>query len=195
MSSFLLFSVLAAALLLLFPVFLHVIAYADITRRKMYFSLYILRVFKVYGGYATLYSEGIAFHLTDKKAVLLPYSEMLEARNKFGFKVTRGFYLYGFSSVSEIGARSEPAAAVLAAAFLQAAGAIAAETVGRRKKCTSFKNDIILYADRDCLRVSLRIILMFSFLAVMLAAVKIILQTCVGKIHEYKHNRTKQKSQ
>ena len=195
MSSFLLFSALSAVVQLLFPMFLHVIVYVDAAQRKIYFSLHILRIFKVYGGYATLYREGIAFHLTDKKALLLPYAEMLETRNKFGFKITRGFYLYAFSSVAEIGAKSEPAAAILAAALLQAAGVIASETVAKRKKCTSFKSDVIVYAGRDCVKASIRIILVFNFLAVILAAVKIILQTIVGKIHEYKHNRAKQKSQ
>ena len=194
MSGFFLFSTLSTVVQLLFPMFLNITLYLDVRERKMYFSLYLLRIFKVYGGYATLYGEGIAFHLTDKRAVLVPYSEMIEARNKFEFKLTRGFYLYAFSGVAEIGALSEPAAAILAASLAQVAAAIAAGTFAKRKKCTSFKNDVILYADRDCLKVSLRIILVFNFLAVILAAAKIILQAIVGKINESKRNRTKQKS-
>ena len=161
----------------------------------MYFSLYILRIFKVYGGYATLYDEGIAFHLTKKRAVLLPFSEMLDARNKFEFKLTRGFYLYAFSGVTEIGAESEPAAAILAASVLQIAAGIAAGTVAKRKKSASFKNDVILYTNNDRIKISIRIILVFNFLAVISAAVKIILQSIVGKINESKRNRSKQKSQ
>lgn len=194
MSGFFLFSALSTIVQLLFPLFLHVTLYADVQARKLYFSLYILRIFKVYGGYATLYDEGIAFHLTEKRAVLVPFSEMIDARNRFEFKLTRGFYLYAFSGVAEIGARSEPAAAVLAAAVLQAAAGIAAGTFAKRKKCASFKNDVIVYADRDCVKASVRIVLVFNFLAVIFAALKIILQTIVGKIDEFKRNRTKQKS-
>ena len=180
---------------LLFPIFLNVTAFADVNAKKLYFSLYILRIFKVYGGYATLYGEGIAFHLTKNRAALLPYSEMLNARNAFEFKITRGFFLYAFSAVSEIGAKTRPAAAVLAAALLQIASAVGAGTVGKRKLCNSFKNDVILYPESDCVKLNVRIILMFNFLAVILAASKIILQTIVGKINENKHIRTKQKSQ
>ena len=195
MSGFLLFSVLTTIVQLLFPIFLNVTAFADVNAKKLYFSLYILRIFKVYGGYATLYGEGIAFHLTKNRAALLPYSEMLNARNAFEFKITRGFFLYAFSAVSEIGAKTRPAAAVLAAALLQIAGAVGAGTVGKRKLCNSFKNDVILYPESDCVKLNVRIIFMFNFLAVILAASKIILQTIVGKINENKHIRTKQKSQ
>ena len=157
--------------------FLNITLYADVRERKLYFSLYILRIFKVYGGYATLYRHGIAFHLTENRAALLPFSEMAAARNKFEFKLTRGFYLYAFSGVAELGARSEPAAAILTAALLQTAAGIAAGTIIKRKECTSFKNDVIVYPDRDCVKASVRIILVFNFLAVILAAAKIIMQT------------------
>lgn len=195
MSGFFLFSTLTTVVQLLFPMFLNVTLFLDAQGRKMYFSLYILRIFKVYGGYATLYDKGIAFHLTKNRAVLLPFAEILDARNKIEFKLTRGFYLYAFSGVAELGARSEPAAAILTAALLQTAAGIAAGTIIKRKKCTSFKNDVIVYPDKDCVKASVRIILVFNFLAVILASAKIILQTILGKINEYKRSRAKQKSQ
>lgn len=195
MSVFFIFSTLSTIVQLLFPMFLSITLYVDVKERKLYFSLYILRIFKVYGGYATLYGEGIAFHLTEKRAVLLPYAEMLDARNKFEFKLTRGFYIYAYSGVAEIGAKSEPAAAVMAAAAAQVASAIAAGTVLNKKKCASFKNDVILYADNDCIKLNVRIILLFNFLAVILAAVKIILQAIAEKVYENKRIRAKQKSQ
>ena len=193
MSGFFLFSILSTVVQLLFPMFLNITLYADVRERKLYFSLYILRIFKVYGGYATLYRHGIAFHLTENRAVLLPFSEMAAARNKFEFKLTRGFYLYGFSGVTEIGARADPGTAILAAAALQTVAGIAAGTFAKRKKCASFKNDVIVCLDKEGIRVSVRIILVFNFLAVILAAAKIILQALAGKINESKRDRTKQK--
>ena len=60
----------------LFPIFLNVNAFVDGKEKKGCFGIYLFRFFKIYGGYATLYKEGIAFHLTKKKAVLLPYKEL-----------------------------------------------------------------------------------------------------------------------
>lgn len=194
MSGFFLFSLLSAIVQILFPLFLSIHLYADIKERKLYFSLYMLRIFKVYGGYATLYDGGIAFHLTKNRAVLLPYAEIVNARNNFEFKITRGFYIYAFSSIAEIGAKSEPAAAVLAASLMQIASGFAAGYVFSRKKCASFKSDVVLYEGSDKVKISVRIILVFNFLVVIMAALKILLQTITEKIHEYKRNREKQKS-
>ena len=195
MSGFFLFGLISTAVQLLFPMFLNITLLYDGTSRKLYFSLYLLRVFKIYGGYATLYREGIAFHLTEKRAVLLPFSEMFDAPNRFEFKLTRGFYPYAFSGVIELGAQSYPAAAILAASFLQAAAGIAAGTFCRRKKFASVKNDVAVYTDRDGVKLNIRLIFVFNFLAVIIAAAKIILQSLAEKYHEFKRNRTKQKSQ
>ncbi|HIY96619.1 MAG TPA: hypothetical protein H9729_02925 [Candidatus Borkfalkia excrementigallinarum] len=194
MSGFFLFSLLSAIVQILFPLFLSIHLYADIKERKLYFSLYILRIFKVYGGYATLYDGGIAFHLTKNRAALLPYSEIVNASNNLDFKISRGFYIYAFSSIAEIGAKSEPAAAVLAAALIQIVSGFAAGYVFSRKKCASFKSDVILYEGSDNIKIGVRIILVFNFLVVIMAALKILLQTITEKIHEYKRNREKQKS-
>ena len=45
-------SVAAVGLLvfLLFPIFVRINAFADAADRKIYFTLYLLRVFKLYGG-------------------------------------------------------------------------------------------------------------------------------------------------
>lgn len=194
MSGFFLFSLLSAIVQILFPLFLSIHLYADIKERKLYFSLYILRIFKVYGGYATLYDGGIAFHLTKNRAALLPYSEIVNASNNLDFKISRGFYIYAFSSIAEIGAKSEPAAAVLAASLIQIVSGFAAGYVFSRKKCASFKSDVILYEGSDNIKISVRIILVFNFLVVIMAALKILLQIITEKIHEYKRNREKQKS-
>ncbi|MFQ7036068.1 MAG: hypothetical protein ACLRTQ_10580 [Candidatus Borkfalkia sp.] len=41
-----------------------------------------------------MYKEGIAFHLTKKKAVLLPYKELGNTRKKF--EITDGFQVYSY---------------------------------------------------------------------------------------------------
>ena len=194
MSGFFLFSLLSAIVQILFPLFLSIHLYAEIKERKLYFSLYMLRIFKVYGGYATLYDGGIAFHLTKNRAALLPYSEIVNASNNLDFKISRGFYIYAFSSIAEIGAKSEPAGAVLGGAVIQNVSGFCAGEVVRRKKWGPFKSDVILYEGSDNIKIGVRIILVFNFLVVIMAALKILLQTITEKIHEYKRNREKQKS-
>ena len=171
----------AALVFMLFPVFLSVNVFADIRARRMYFSFYILRMIKVYGGYATLYDEGIAFHLTKNKAVLLPYREILSSGKKFA--ITRGFYVFAYSHTLEIGSENVSAAIALSA-LSQVACGIAAGYVFSSKKCASFKTDLIVYPGEGCCKASARIVLVFNFLILSVAAFKLFLR----KILERKEN-------
>ena len=132
-------------LFLLFPVFLNVNIFVDVHARKMYFSFYVLRLIKIYGGYATLYDEGIAFHLTKNKAVLLPYREIINTRQKF--EITRGFYVFAYSHTLEVGTE-DASRAVTLSALAQIVSGIVAGYIFSERKCVSFKTDLILYANK-----------------------------------------------
>lgn len=179
------------AIFLLCPVFLSVNVFADGNERKGYFSFYLMRLIKVYGGYATLYDRGIAFHLTGKKAVLLPYGEIVDTRKKF--EITRGFYILAYSHVAEIGRAADPAAALLACAAVQAVSTCVAGYAFRTGKCASFKTDVLLHTQENCIKVSLRAVLVFNLAILMLAAGKIAFRKILEKIekHERKKARTK----
>ena len=166
-------------LFLLFPVFLNVNIFVDVHARKMYFSFYVLRLIKIYGGYATLYDEGIAFHLTKNKAVLLPYREIINTRQKF--EITRGFYVFAYSHTLEVGTE-DASRAVTLSALAQIVSGIVAGYIFSERKCVSFKTDLILYANKKCLKASGRIVLVFNFLILFIAAFKIFLQKVLEKI-------------
>ena len=67
---------------LLFPVFVNIYLYGDKADGKLGFAFYLFGTFRILSGYAALYTGGIALHLTDKKAILLSYKEILSARKK-----------------------------------------------------------------------------------------------------------------
>ena len=119
----------------------------------------------MYGGYATLYRHGIAFHLTENRAVLLPFSEMAAARNKIEFKLTRGFYLYGFSG--RYGNRREGRSGDgnSGGRLLQTVAGIAPGHSQKERSATHSKC-VIVCLDKEGIRVSVRIILVFNFFAV-----------------------------
>ena len=77
--------VFALTLLLFFPIYVELNAHYDMNRRKFAFGIYAYRIFKIIGGYLATYTGGIAMHLTQKKAVLVPYSQMDSERKRFSF--------------------------------------------------------------------------------------------------------------
>ncbi len=183
-------AVLIAVFLLLLPIFLTVNVYLDLKRKRMWFSLYVLHGIKIYGGYVTLYDQGIAFHLTKKKAVLLPFKELINAPNKF--KITRGFSVVACNHVTEVGTELGDGA-LIATAALRLLSDFFGVYLMQKKHCDAYRGDLFLRLGWDGLRVSLRAILAFNLLLVIVAAVKILLQ----KIWEWciHERKGKQKSQ
>lgn len=182
-----------AAFVLLCPIFFTIYLYTDLREKKCWFAFYVLRVIKLHGGYAQPYRGGIAFHLTNKKAVLLPYAEMRGADRKF--RILRGFRMLAYSQVFEIGSKEEAATAIAAAALVQCGSAVAGCVLRTKKKCRSFKADILLHEGKDVLKVSQRVILVFNLLFLMLAAGKLLLRKIMERFSQYEKIRKKQKSQ
>ncbi len=70
---------------LFFPIKLYInIAYFS-ELEKTFFSVYFYKLFKIKSGYITLNSDGIFIHLTDKKAVFLPFKNIKNSKNVLKF--------------------------------------------------------------------------------------------------------------
>lgn len=164
---------LISVFLLLFPIFLTVNVYLDLGKKRMWFSLYVLHGIKIYGGYVTLYEQGIAFHLTEKKAVLLPFKEFINAPNKF--KITRGFSVLACNHVVEVGTELDENV-LIATAALRLLSDFFGVYLMRKKQCDAYRGDIFLRLGWNNFRVSLRALLAFNLLLVLIAGAKIILQ-------------------
>lgn len=184
-------SVLSVAILL-FPVFLNVNLYIDLNDKKGWFSFYILHSIKIYGGYASLYKEGIAFHLTDRKAVLLPYGDMVNMRQKF--EITRGFRLLTYSHVIEIGLSDHDAQIFAAAVLLRRISDFFGTYFIVKKNCQSFHGDIVVRCGENCAKASIHFVLFFNLIILMIAIFKILLGKIMEKFAEHER-KIKQKSE
>lgn len=140
------FFVLAAffgALLLVFPVFVYADAYADATERKVWFSFGIFRL-RLWGGYAALCREGICLHLSDKKAVIVPYGKLAAGTSK-KLAFHTAFRLVRYRQTAEIGTADNPAC-ILLAALLQAGSSQVFSVLQTKRPFLSLKSHTLLSA-------------------------------------------------
>ncbi len=86
-------------IILFFPIIISGSLHLDFKSKKYAFCIKIYEILRVFGGYATLYTEGIALHVTNKKAILLPYKELNAKRKKFSFIKT--FELVSIKAIIE----------------------------------------------------------------------------------------------
>lgn len=172
MGEFFVYSFFAGTALLLFPIFLYVDAYADIAENRAWFCISLFHRLKLLGGYAQVRAEGLVFHLTKKKAVLLPYSELATARKQF--EITKGFQLWRFHQIVETDGADAPKG-VLIAAFLNLAAGTAFSVLKESHNFLSLKNRALLHNER-CFKVTIRAAVVLNGLVLAVALTKKMLE-------------------
>ena len=159
---YIMLGVLIAAFLLFLPIVLEGDVHYDMNRRKFGFAVFLYKLFKLVGGYAATYQGGLALHVSPKKAILIPYSEIDNERKRFSF--VRSFRLIAFTLTTETGAEYllpvSLAHTVLRALYFLLGGSK-----------DKFENNLWL-TDGDVLKVSFNIVAYFNLFMLLCALFK-----------------------
>lgn len=138
--------------LLFVPMTLKFVAHYDMNRKKFCFVVYLFSFIKIIGGYIATYKGGFAIHISKKKAIVLPYSQVNTERKRFSFVNT--FKMHSLDITTETGAEyllPISAAHVISRIFFYTKG-------GKREK---IENNLWLL-DGDVLRISCTLIMKFT---------------------------------
>lgn len=185
MQAFLILMLIAAVLL--FPISVSAYIYLDWDTGKAGFALYLYGVIRVLAGYAKPYGKGIAFHITRKTALLMPYGEMVNARKKF--EITKGFAVCRYRQVIEIGALEHTAAAIAGGMAVRKLTDLIFGMIGRRTD-TWLEGDVLVDTTRGGFRASADAVIAFNLFVIAFAAAKMFLEKTVN----YGNKRKRQKS-
>ena len=145
-------TILLVFVLLFFPIYVQTNAHYDMNGRKLAFAIYLYRWFKLIGGYMATYQGGLALHVSQKKAILLPYAEMEDNRRRFYF--LRSIRLKALTFTIETGAEylfPMTLAQVLSRIYFFSKG-------GKKEK---IENNVWL-TDGDVLRISVKFVIRFN---------------------------------
>ena len=167
-------------LLFLLPIFVYVDGYLDVKENKLWFSISLYRHIRAFSGYSQLSKDGIAIHLTDKKAVILPYADMSKTRKKF--EITKGFQLWRFHQIIEVSGANKPYGVMLAA-VIQAVSAQAFSYLKTAHPFLSLRNSTVL-SDRTELKISLQVATVFNGLVLSIAFTKKLLEAIINWIRK-----------
>lgn len=182
MGELFIFSTFLGMLFFFLPIFVYTDGYLDVRENKAWFSLSLYKHFKIFGGYAQLEKEGVAVHLTKKKAVLFEYGKMADTRKMF--EITDGFQPYRFHITVETGGAQSPAGVMVASA-LQAFGGAVFTMVKGKYPFLSLKNGTIL-AEEPCLKLTVQAVTIFNGLVLTMAITKKILEATLNWIRKRK---------
>lgn len=146
------------------PIALRVDEHLDINKKKMGFAVFLYDKIKLVGGYATTYSGGIAFHISPKKAIVIPYAQMNNERKRFS--IIKTFHLKSFVLTIETGAEY-----LMLSAMLHAILRTYFFVIGGEKE--NIENNLWL-TDGDILRVSLTVSVHFNLFILLCDFIKFI---------------------
>ena len=180
MGEFFVYFTFFGILLLFFPIFVYLDVYLDVSENKCWFAVSLYKYLKVFGGYAQIYQSGVVFHITDKKAILLPFGQMASTRKKF--EITKGFQLYRFHQIVEVSGAGKPYGALVAAAIQSASGQ-AFSVLKTKHPFLSLKNSTLL-CERPCLKLTFQAVTAFNLLILTIAVSKKILEALINWIRK-----------
>jgi hypothetical protein len=165
------FAVLLPLAILFFPIYLETDGHYDLNRKKLGFAVYLYKKIPLVGGYVATYKGGVAVHVSEKKAILIPYKEMAGKRKSFS--IFKTFRLKSFRLTTESGAEY---------LFLTAAAHAVLRTLffikGGEKE--GIENNLWL-TDGDVLRISLNVLFYFNLFILLKSFIKF----CKEKLRYY----------
>lgn len=88
--------------ILFFPIYIETNAHYDMNRRKFTLGIYLYKILRIFGGYLATYNGGLAFHVSEKKAIIIPYTQVNKERKRFS--IFRAFRLKSLYLTVETGA-------------------------------------------------------------------------------------------
>ena len=174
-------------LVLFFPIFLSLDAYTDLTKNKTFFSVHLFKFIKIFGGYILLHTEGIAIHLTKKKAIFIRYEDMQNEQKKF--EITAGFQLFTLRTSLELSIEKYPLAAFYTAALAQVLSQIIYPLVSYRKEFMNLKNGTLLTQGEGIAKATVHLVTVFNQLTIGMALSKIILEAIINLWQKKKNTK------
>ncbi len=175
MGDFFVLSVAIGLILLFFPIFLRADLFLHPFENKFTFSISLYGHLPILGGYLQIVKGGIAIHLSDTKAVFLPFGQIAATGKKFDF--TKGFQLYRLHIITELGGQNSPYG-IMGAAFARLIGEL---LLGRLKGTHPFldaEHDTLI-ADRPTLKQTIKCTLIFNLLVLIVALTKKLLEALI----------------
>ena len=156
--------ILALCAILFFPIYIETNAHYDMNRRKLTLGVYLYKFLRIFGGYLATYRGGMAFHVSKKKAIIIPYSQVNKERKRFS--IFRTFRLKSLRLTVETGAEYLLPMAT-AHTFLETYF-----TLKRERSCVY--RSVLWLNNGDLLRISLQFTVYFNLFIILRFAYKVL---------------------
>lgn len=165
--------IFAFIIVLIFPVFLTTYFYIDGNKKQLYFCLKIFSKIKILSGYIQFIKDGIAIHLTKKKAIIIPYLIKFDLQKTY--KLAKEYNVIQFFSIIEHG-NVDLIEKYKISMLYSSINNLICPIIQYRKQYLKIKNDLILYELNSKIKVTIKLVLVFNLISIISTIIKIILE-------------------
>lgn len=161
-------------ILLTFPLFVKFDVCYIKTKNKMFYKISLFNVIKILKGYVELIKEGIVIHLTKRKAIIIPYKNIVGIRKKF--KPLKDYHFIKLNSILEIGFKDD----LVNSFFVGNVNNFIFEFVNwffyHKKPYVNLKNKTLLFENDKRLNYFLELTVVFNMLMILVSGIKILME-------------------
>lgn len=170
---------------LIFPLFLNIDLYFSHSAKKLFFGVDLFGFIKLLSGYAQLLNDGIALHLSDKKAIIIFYKNITGMGKSV--KPLRDYHIIKTDFNIETGSENNFFAATAAAYTIKFFGDIFGFHIYNVKPYVRFNYNIKVY-EKDILNVYAEFTVLFNILMIIISLIKILTEKIIyGKRKQNKY--------
>lgn len=155
---------------LIFPIFLNLDVFYCLELKKLYFSIRIFGA-SVLSGYAEQITEGFAIHLTKNYAIIITYKSFFKLRRRV--KPLKDYHFKNFNLLVDLGNEEDLLLTTSTAFFVNYACNHLQNFIKNNKPYVKFFNKINVYENKNLFNISIRILVLFNLLMLILSLIKI----------------------
>ncbi len=174
-------------IVLIFPLFLSIKTVYCFKQKKLFFGVYLFSI-KILGGYVELVADGIAIHVTKKKAFLILYKNLIKMR--VSVKPLQDYHFIKFKVYTDIGIKQNILPILSCVFFFDYVWQSATFFLKTQKTYITFENNINVYEGEPRFNVYIDTTILLNVLMIMISLIKIFVEKIVYGISKRKQNKS-----
>ena len=169
--------VIALFIFLIFPIYLNGYFYFSLDVKKLFFSIKIFKVIKILSGYAELKNDGVFIHLTRKKAIFIPYSNITSMNKKV--KPLKDYHIIKWELEADLGFDANTLLALETAFIVNYITSFINWITSNMKPYLIIKNNVNVYEAQNVFRMYFYGTVLLNLLMIILSLIKIVLEKII----------------
>jgi hypothetical protein len=173
-------------LLLVFPLFLNFNGYYC-SGNKIFFYFELFGFIKILSGYAQVYKDGIGIHLTDKKALFIPFSNFLGLGKSI--KPLKDYHLIKASIYFDLPGEKDLVTTVVLSFLIDFIANFISFNLKNVKQYVKTKTNTIINQHRELFALSLNFTVVFNIFMIVLSLIKMLMEKIYYETRKRKQNK------